>query len=94
MDYIDRTVVMEVWRGRYIDWSYLPSVGVAGGILVCWDHRVVKKEEEEEVGSFSVSCLFRCIGDDFRWVFTRVYGPVRGAERPLFLLFGGQRHGV
>lgn len=82
-----------MWGGGNIDWSYLPSVGVAGGILVCWDRRVVKKEEEE-VGSFSLPCLFRCIGDDFRWVFTGVYGPVKGAEQPLFLLFSGQRHGV
>ena len=41
--------------------------------------------EESEVGSFSVSCLFRCVEDDFKWVFTGVYGPVVNSERRDFL---------
>ena len=34
-----------------------------------------------EVGGYSVSCLFRCIEDGFKWVFTGVYGPVESGER-------------
>ncbi|XP_028096534.1 serine/threonine-protein phosphatase PP1 isozyme 3-like [Camellia sinensis] len=57
---------------------------VAGGVLLGWDKRVVVREEEE-VGGFSVSCLFRCVEDDFRWAFTGVYGPVQHSEQGGFL---------
>lgn len=46
-----------MWRGRFIDWVYLPSSGKVGGIIVAWDTRVIKVEEslllpewEEKVG--------------------------------------------
>lgn len=78
-----RELVRELWGGRYVDWTYLLALGVARGVLLCWDKRAVEMEEEE-LGAFSISCLFQCIADDFRWAFTGVYGPVRGGERPSF----------
>lgn len=80
MESLGVETVRELWGGQFVDWTFLPAQGVAGGVL-CWDGRVLVKEEEEEVGAFSVSCLFRCIEDDFRWAFTGVYGPVHGGER-------------
>ena len=77
---MDLFLVREVWGGRFVEWEFLPSRGASGGILVCWDNQVVIREEMER-GGFSVSCLFNCVADEFRWVFTRVYGPVLGFER-------------
>ncbi|GMP73619.1 hypothetical protein CsSME_00031320 [Camellia sinensis var. sinensis] len=77
-------VIKEIWGGRCIDWVFLPASGMAGGVLVCWDSRVLVGEETE-VRAFSVSCLFRCVEDGFCWVFTRVYGPVQGVKRRMFL---------
>lgn len=56
-----------------MDWVYLGSVGVFGGVLVMWDRRAVDKVEEA-VGHFSVSCKFKNVIDHFAWAFTRVYG--------------------
>lgn len=84
MDCIDGEVVRELWGGHFVDWNHLPAIGVARGVLVCWDRRLVVKEEEE-MGDLSMCCLFHCVEDDFRWVFTGMYGPVRGSERFLFL---------
>lgn len=49
-------VVQEILGGKFMEWLHLPAMGTAGGVLLYWDSRVVKKEEE--FGSFSVSCLF------------------------------------
>lgn len=83
MDCIDGEVVRELWGGHFVDWNHLPAIGVARGVLVCWDRRLVVKEEEE-MGDLSMCCLFHCVEDDFWWVFTGMYGPVRGSERFLF----------
>ena len=80
---MDRGFIRDIWGGQYVEWEVLPARGSAGGIVVCWDNRVVIREEVE-IGGFSLSCLFRCVEDDFRWVFTGVYGPVLGVERENF----------
>ena len=80
---VDRSIVRELWGGHCVDWECLPARGSSGGILLCWDSRVVVREEVE-IGGFSVSCLFRSVEDGFRWVFTGVYGPVLGVERSGF----------
>ncbi|KAL7224490.1 hypothetical protein ACSBR1_025863 [Camellia fascicularis] len=64
MEALDGEVVREVWGGRLVEWSYLPAMGTSGGVLLCWDTRVVVKEDVE-LGAFSVSCLFRCVEDNF-----------------------------
>lgn len=83
MECIGGELVRELWGGRYVEWVVLPALGSSGGVLICWDSRVVVKEGEE-VGGYSLSCLFRCIEDDFQWVFIGVYGPVRGVDRSAF----------
>ena len=65
MEELGSEIVREVWGGRFVDWVALPARGSAGGILVCWDSRVVEKEEVE-MGIFSVSCLLRFIEDGFK----------------------------
>ncbi|KAH7846593.1 hypothetical protein Vadar_015807 [Vaccinium darrowii] len=65
----------EIWGNKWVEWIHLDAIGAAGGVWVLWDSRVVEKIDEE-LGMFSVSCLFKNVTDGFQWVFTGVYGPV------------------
>ena len=47
-----------------VDWSYLRSRGVSGGILLMWDSQVVEKIEER-VEIFWVVCSFRSVIENF-----------------------------
>ena len=69
--------------GRFVDWWVLEVEGTAGGILLLWDKRKLDFLDSE-IGSFSISCLFRNVEDGFQWTFTRVYGPIEGNRRKLF----------
>ena len=46
--------------GRFIDWRALNAEGAAGGILICWDKRVLDILDWEE-GHFTLSCRFKTI---------------------------------
>ena len=80
MELINRGVISSLWGGQYLDWLYLGSVGVSGGILLMWDNRVVDKVEEA-VGRFSVSCKFKNVVDHFVCAFTHFYGPTSDRDR-------------
>ena len=43
LEWVTRGLVRSIWSCPYIDWLYLGSKGVSGGILLMWDRRVVKK---------------------------------------------------
>ncbi|KAJ9691417.1 hypothetical protein PVL29_013560 [Vitis rotundifolia] len=73
-------VVRSIGVGRFLDWRALDASGSAGGILICWDKRLLELLEWEE-GQFSVSCRFRKVEDGVVWVFTGVYGPFTKNER-------------
>ena len=75
--------VKEIWGGRFLEWECLSARGASGGILICWDRRVVAREDVE-IGGYSVTCLFKCIEDDLRWAFTGVYGPTGSSKRGEF----------
>lgn len=60
---IDRRVVNSIGGERWFDWVYLEAVGSAGGILGMWDRRVITRMDSE-MGSFSVSCLFKAVEND------------------------------
>ena len=74
MGLINRAVIRSLWGGQHVDWSYLGSYGVSGGVLVMWDTRVVNKMDKA-VGRFSVFCKFTSVSDQFVWAFSSVYGP-------------------
>ena len=67
---------------QHLDWLYLGSIGVSGGVLVMWDRRIVEKIDEAG-GRFSVSCKFKNVEDHFVWAFTSVYGPNSDRDRQL-----------
>jgi hypothetical protein len=55
MEVITREVDRSLWGCNHVDWLYLGLRWVSGGILVMWDRRVMKKNEEC-VGKFVVAC--------------------------------------
>ncbi|KAL6327163.1 hypothetical protein AAG906_015202 [Vitis piasezkii] len=68
-------IVRSLGSGRFIDWRALNAEGAAGGILICWDKRVLDILDWEE-GQFSLSCRFKTTENGATWVFTGVYGPL------------------
>ena len=72
--------IQSLWRGQYVDWLCLDSLGTSEGILIMWDSRVVEKVDEA-VGRFSLFCRFKVVLYGFEWGFSGVYGPHRDVER-------------
>ena len=73
-------VVSSLGSGRFLDWKALDACSSAGGILICWDKRVLDLLEWEE-RQFSLSCRFRIVDNGVIWVITSVYGPFTRVER-------------
>ena len=61
--------------GRFHDWKALEAEGATGGILLFWDKRKMNLVKAE-IGSFSITCLFKNVEDGFMWPFTGVYNPI------------------
>lgn len=53
-------------------WVSLPASGVSSGILLMWDKLDVECIEEE-VGTYSLSCKFKSVLDQFVWALS---GPI------------------
>ena len=80
MQVMSKGVVRSLGPGRFLDWRALNAMGLAGGVLICWDKRSLEILEWEE-GQFSISCRFRNVADGVVWVFTGVYGPFFREEK-------------
>jgi hypothetical protein len=72
--------IRSLWGGPFTGWVVLPASGTSGGILLMWDKRVVECLEEA-VGSFSISCKFKSVLDQFVWAFSGIYSPNDNLER-------------
>lgn len=64
------------------------SKGASDSVLIMFDERVVK-HEEECVGDFTVQCSFANLKDSFQWAFAGVYGLNIDLERRQGFLVGG-----
>lgn len=60
-------------------WIALPSVRVAGGVLLIWNSELVEVEFSW-VDYFSVIVLAAFAGDSQKWLVTGVYGPSVGGQ--------------
>ena len=49
MEELEGEIVRDLWGGRFVEWINLPARGTAGGVLVCWDSRVVEKDVTSRV---------------------------------------------
>ena len=68
---------------RIHEWKALEAEGAAGGILLFWDKRKMDLIQAE-IGSFSITILFKNVEDGFTWAFTGVYGPVERRNQEIF----------
>ena len=66
---MNKALVHSIIVGRLLDWKSLDAEGTVGGILLSWDKRRLSLMESE-YGSFSFSCLFTTMEDDFQWIFS------------------------
>ena len=58
------SLVRSLGVGRSLEWGALNSWGMAGGVLVFWDTRVLELMEME-IENFSVSHRFKNVEDGF-----------------------------
>ena len=58
----------------------MDASGSAGGILICWDTKLLELLEWEEA-QYLISRRIRKVEDVAIWVFTGVYGPFTKNER-------------
>ena len=77
---MSESVVRSLGSGRFLEWKALNACGSAGGMLICWDKRVLELLEWE-VGQFSLSYRFKTLENGVIWAFTGVYGPFTRLER-------------
>ena len=59
-------IVHSLGVGRFLGWGAMSARGVAGGVEVSWDNRVLELVGME-VGLFSISGRFRNCEDGFLW---------------------------
>ena len=85
---MSRGIIHSLRVGRFLEWGAMDSRGVAGGIVVFRDNRVLDLVYLQK-GMFSISCIFKNCEDDFMWTFTGVYGPNHEERQGVFL--GGVR---
>ena len=57
--------------------------GLWWGIFRLWNKRSLDLVDSM-IGSFFISCVFRCVEDDFQWTFSGVYGPLVRGRRGSF----------
>ena len=68
---------------RFHDWKALEAEGAVGDILLFWDKQKMD-QIQAEIGSFSITSLFKNVEDRFMWAFTGVYGPVERRNKENF----------
>ena len=57
-------VVCSLGTGRFLEWGAVNARGVAGGILVFWDNKVLELVDME-LGLYSIFCCFKSCDDGF-----------------------------
>ena len=62
-------MVRSLWGNSFVDWEFLLAVGLASGVLMLWDNRVLEKLDSM-VNNFSVSCLWKGVVDGLEWIGT------------------------
>nr|XP_016436162.1 PREDICTED: uncharacterized protein LOC107762331 [Nicotiana tabacum] len=67
-------MVKQLWGNRGIKYEQLEASGTRGGIIMLWDNKVWKGEVIA-TGSYSLTCRFESLTQDFNWHMTGVYAP-------------------
>lgn len=67
-------IIKEVWGRRHVKWICIDADGVAGGILILWDGRLITVSQSWR-DQFSATVV-EDMEDNQKWILTSVYGPV------------------
>ncbi|KAG5618937.1 hypothetical protein H5410_018761 [Solanum commersonii] len=70
----------QLWGNRWASWAESKANGTRGGIIILWDKRNWVNISTHQ-GIYTVSCMLESVQENFRWCFTRVYGPHTNIER-------------
>lgn len=68
------SLIRQIWGNNWLSWAEVKAIGTKGRLLILWD-KIAWNCVELEAGAFSLSCRFESTSEDFKWVFTGVYGP-------------------
>jgi exonuclease III len=80
MDNFESGFIQSMWVGPFTGWVTLPTASTSSGILLMWDKCIVDCLYVV-VGTFSLSCKFLSVLDQFVWAFSGVYGPNADPDR-------------
>lgn len=73
-------IVRSLSVGKNLGCVSMDVKGTIEGVLLSWDTRALECLNME-AGFYSISCRFRNCEDGFLWLFTKIYGLVKGKER-------------
>jgi len=74
MEVVTRSIAINMWGRRPVEWIHLPSVDRSEGIIILQDPQILELVDSC-IGSFSVCCKFKSLEDNFEWGLIGVYGP-------------------
>ncbi|XP_026419559.1 uncharacterized protein LOC113315502 [Papaver somniferum] len=83
MPVVTNSDIADICGSRSMGWTYQPSHGASGGIIIIWKPSLVEVLSSLE-GEFTLSIECRFIADGFHFFLTGVYGPNKVAIRKYF----------
>lgn len=84
MQSVDCSLIRKIAPKRFSKFSYVPSLGASGGILMGWNDAVLKGEIIWNQ-DFAITVAFTSRHSDQKWKPTTVYGPCHGERRDHFV---------
>lgn len=79
---VDRFIIMSLWSGRNIGWTFLEASRSSSGIIIMWNDTSIVTSDITK-GRYTLSLLLSLV-DGFQFWIIGVYGPNRYKERPVF----------
>lgn len=81
--FVNFSTARELWGTNPHKWSFLPSIGASGGLVLIWDADRVEFSEVL-IRKFSISLLCNLVVSNVQWVITNAYGPCLTKEKTEF----------
>jgi exonuclease III len=83
-DSVDWRFIRKFAPKRFDNFTFSPSVGASGGMIMLWNSSVFTGLLIE-VKRFGIMIKFTSVHDNSSWVLVCVYGPCQGLERDNFV---------
>ncbi|XP_020262628.1 uncharacterized protein LOC109838607 [Asparagus officinalis] len=75
--------ILKSLGGNLFDWSFVPSEGSSGGIMIGWNSSSWKMLQEK-VDKYVLTVVLQSKKNNFKWTLSSVYGPHCNKERMVF----------